>query len=338
MSNVKKSVAERTRHQRQYDRRVNKRQMQTQESKIDTSKALDASLVIMECSGIEFGKQDTSNRPQISKSRFASQVDVKKDLSKPVTQHYLPKGRESAFAKPYHVIASSESRNSSKNMSRFSSNDMVHNYYLEEDRKKIQERNWNSKSSVMHTASPQNTTNGSKPKPRSNNQTSRSFLVSKSSCVMLNVVPLVDHSRIPSPFSDSKHFIFIGHRFSPNKSSVGYEKTSPRSCLRWKPTGRIFNNVGLRWIPTGKLLDSCTGKVDSELPHGSSVDVSKIHEYKQTLDLRVVVSKSTAVTTTDASDKRQQQPDSTSSTSTLATTVTADGNFDLYIFLFFSLF
>ncbi|GJZ01163.1 hypothetical protein Tco_0519124, partial [Tanacetum coccineum] len=62
MSNVKKSVAERTRHQRQCDRRVNKRQMQTQESKIDTSKALDASLVVMECSGTEFGKQDTSSR------------------------------------------------------------------------------------------------------------------------------------------------------------------------------------------------------------------------------------------------------------------------------------
>ncbi|GJS23134.1 hypothetical protein Tco_0451766 [Tanacetum coccineum] len=42
-----------------------------------------------------------------------------------------------------------------------------------------------------------------------------------------------------------------------------------------------------------------------------------------------VVSKSFAVTTADASDKRQQQPDLTSSTSTLATTVTADGNFDL---------
>ncbi|GJS84868.1 uncharacterized mitochondrial protein-like protein [Tanacetum coccineum] len=38
---------------------------------------------------------------------------------------------------------------------------------------------------------------------------------------------------------------------------------------------------------------------------------------------------SSAVTTTDASNKRQQQPDSTSSTSTLATTVTANGNFDL---------
>nr|GEV97627.1 retrovirus-related Pol polyprotein from transposon TNT 1-94 [Tanacetum cinerariifolium] len=42
-----------------------------------------------------------------------------------------------------------------------------------------------------------------------------------------------------------------------------------------------------------------------------------------------VVSKSSAVTTADTSDKRQQQPDSTSSTLTLATTVTADGNFDL---------
>ncbi|GJW45709.1 hypothetical protein Tco_0077355 [Tanacetum coccineum] len=42
-----------------------------------------------------------------------------------------------------------------------------------------------------------------------------------------------------------------------------------------------------------------------------------------------VVSKFFTVTTADASDKRQQQPDSTSSTSTLATSVTVDGNFDL---------
>ncbi|GJU13544.1 hypothetical protein Tco_1135940 [Tanacetum coccineum] len=42
-----------------------------------------------------------------------------------------------------------------------------------------------------------------------------------------------------------------------------------------------------------------------------------------------VVSKSSAVTTANASDKRQRLPDSTSSTSTLARTVTADGNFDL---------
>ncbi|GKD38137.1 hypothetical protein Tco_1258344, partial [Tanacetum coccineum] len=37
MGNVKKFVAERTRHQRQYDRRVNKRQMQMHERKQNTS-------------------------------------------------------------------------------------------------------------------------------------------------------------------------------------------------------------------------------------------------------------------------------------------------------------
>ncbi|GKF09339.1 hypothetical protein Tco_0043563 [Tanacetum coccineum] len=62
MGNVKKFVAERTRHQRQYDRRVNKRQMQTQESKIDTGKAVDVDLVVTESSGIESEVQDDSSR------------------------------------------------------------------------------------------------------------------------------------------------------------------------------------------------------------------------------------------------------------------------------------
>ncbi|GJR05485.1 hypothetical protein Tco_0528469 [Tanacetum coccineum] len=35
----------------------------------------------------------------------------------------------------------------------------------------------------------------------------------------------------------------------------------------------------------GKTFDSCTGKVDSELTHGSNVDIPNIHVCKQTLDL-----------------------------------------------------
>ncbi|GKA49536.1 hypothetical protein Tco_0742609 [Tanacetum coccineum] len=53
-----------------------------------------------------------SERPRISKQRFTSQVDVNNDLSKPVTPHYLPKERESAVAKPHHMIAPGSSRNS----------------------------------------------------------------------------------------------------------------------------------------------------------------------------------------------------------------------------------
>nr|GFC54391.1 hypothetical protein [Tanacetum cinerariifolium] len=58
----------------------------------------------------------------------------------------------------------------------------------------------------------------------------------------------------------------------------------------WQPTGRIFKSVGLRWLPTGKLFNSCTNKVESEPPHGSNVDISKIHVYKQTLDLSAATS------------------------------------------------
>ncbi|GJT10099.1 hypothetical protein Tco_0857141 [Tanacetum coccineum] len=260
-----------------------------------------------------------SERPQMSKQWVASQVDVNNNLSKPVTQHYLPKKRESVFAKPDHMIASSESRNSSKNMPRFSSNDMVHNHYVDEAKKKTQERDRNSKTSVTHSARFQSTVDDSKPKPRSNNLTPRSLLVSKSSCLTIMVVPKADHSNSSSSFLDSKNFvcstchkrvfnakhdvcitkllkevnsraktqshktrnsnkpadqkshtqkparqILTGHSFSPKKTSAVYEKTSPRSDLRWNPTGRILKSVGLRWIPTGKLFDSCTSKVDSK--------------------------------------------------------------------------
>ncbi|GJY49508.1 hypothetical protein Tco_0439464 [Tanacetum coccineum] len=72
-----------------------------------------------------------SERPKISKPRFASQVDVNNNLLKPVTTHHLPKRRESAPAKPQNMIAPSSSR--------YSSNDIVHNHYLEEAKKKTHE-------------------------------------------------------------------------------------------------------------------------------------------------------------------------------------------------------
>nr|GFC62795.1 hypothetical protein [Tanacetum cinerariifolium] len=61
MGNVKKSVFERARHQRQYDRRVNKRLMQTQESKIDIGKAVNDDLVVTESSGTESKVQDDNS-------------------------------------------------------------------------------------------------------------------------------------------------------------------------------------------------------------------------------------------------------------------------------------
>nr|GEX69636.1 hypothetical protein [Tanacetum cinerariifolium] len=243
-----------------------------------------------------------SERCKFSKPRFASQVDVINDLSKPVTPHYVPVAK-----------------------------------------KKTQDKNTSLKPSVRHTTSLQNTTNGSKPKPKKNNQTSRSLPVPKSSCGMSNGVPLVAHSRNLSSFSDSKHFIcstcqkcvfnsnhddcitkflkkvnsrakiVIGQRFSLNKSFAVLEKpNTPRSCLRWIPTGRIFKTAGLRWIPTGNMFTDSTTKVDSKPPNGSNEDITNPYECKQSLYVSACTLNLSAVQASDLNVNKMASADNTS--------------------------
>ncbi|GJQ98137.1 hypothetical protein Tco_0009276 [Tanacetum coccineum] len=146
------------------------------------------------------------------------------------------------------MIASSESRNSSKNMPRLSSNGMVHNYYLEETKKRTHKRGRKSRPSVMPSARSQSTTNDCKPKLRSNTQTSSNWPASKSSCIMTEKVPIAEHSR------NSRLQTF---------------------CLL---------DV---WVPTGKIFTFSTTKVDSEPPHGSNTNITNIHECIQNLDASV---------------------------------------------------
>ncbi|GJY00808.1 hypothetical protein Tco_0358960 [Tanacetum coccineum] len=98
------------------------------------------------------------------------------------------------------MIASSESRNSSRNMPRFSSNDMVHNHYLEEAKKKTHETDKNSKTNMMPSARLQNTANGSKLKPRSTNQITRNWPTHKSSYVTKTAMPKAATLGILVPF------------------------------------------------------------------------------------------------------------------------------------------
>ncbi|GKE04963.1 hypothetical protein Tco_1396981 [Tanacetum coccineum] len=123
-----------------------------------------------------------SKRSQLPKHRIASQVGVSHNFKKPVTLHSWPQVRKSSFAKPYDVNAPGPSRNSPKHVSFQSpkesvgSNDMVHNYYLEEAKKKAQlqkDKALNTKPSVQQSARLPNTANGNKPKPRSFNQQPR---------------------------------------------------------------------------------------------------------------------------------------------------------------------
>ncbi|GJZ37361.1 retrovirus-related pol polyprotein from transposon TNT 1-94, partial [Tanacetum coccineum] len=366
---VKNSIDERAMHTREYENRVNERHMQSKEGKDDSSKTLDANLVVTK-------SNETESERYVSSSRFGDDTHAEDEIINSVNGKTV-NSRGSVWMHPrcsqkreaddsqdrntrllmcFYEKQSGDSEsesmypfkaanpiltNSSKNMPRFSSNDMVHNYYLEEAQKKAQEKDRNSESSVMHSTRLQNTTNDHKPKPRSYIQTTRSLPVSKSTCVTSKVMPLVDHSRNSSPFSDSKHFvcstchkcifntnhdacitkllkavnsrvkvqslktrnsnkpveptshtqklnrqIVTGYRFSPVKSSAVHEKTnSPRSCLRWIQTCRIFNIAGLRWVPTGKKFTSSTTKVDCEPLNGSNEDITNPYECNQTLNV-----------------------------------------------------
>ncbi|GJR42439.1 hypothetical protein Tco_1310542 [Tanacetum coccineum] len=98
-----------------------------------------------------------------------------------------------------------------------------------------------------------------------------------------------------SPVSKCSGGMSNGQRFSLNKSSAVHEKQhTPRSCLRWKPTGRIFKTVSLRWIPTGKMFTDSTTKVDSEPPNGSNDDITNPYECNQTLYFSAGTSNSSA--------------------------------------------
>ncbi|GJT35613.1 hypothetical protein Tco_0926032 [Tanacetum coccineum] len=75
MDYVKKSIEKRALHKMEYDSRVNERLTQTTEEKVDSSKALDASLVIIESNGTESQEYDTSSR--LGNDAHVDDVDIR---------------------------------------------------------------------------------------------------------------------------------------------------------------------------------------------------------------------------------------------------------------------
>ncbi|GJY96811.1 hypothetical protein Tco_0513721 [Tanacetum coccineum] len=157
--------------------------------------------------------------------------------------------------------------------SRYSSNDMVHNHYLEKAKKKTQERGRNSRPSVMPSAKSQSTSNNSKQKPRINNQKSRNWPASKTSCITIKTVPIAEHSRNSRIFFKTKHFVCSTCQkcaFNENHDA----------CVT-----KFLNEVNLRAkIPIGKIFESSTTKVDSKPLHDSNTYITNIHECIQKLD------------------------------------------------------
>ncbi|GKE28368.1 hypothetical protein Tco_1443752, partial [Tanacetum coccineum] len=74
MESVKKSIDERAQHKRENNRRVNDRVMQSKEGKVDSSKALDAGLVVTESNETESERHVSSSRS--GKDTHAEDADI----------------------------------------------------------------------------------------------------------------------------------------------------------------------------------------------------------------------------------------------------------------------
>ncbi|GKA82592.1 retrovirus-related pol polyprotein from transposon TNT 1-94 [Tanacetum coccineum] len=162
---------------------------------------------------------------------LASQVDVSNNLTKPVTPHSWPPARKLSFAKPYDVNAPSPSRKSPKHVSFQSPKESVGSI------------------DIVHNYYLEEAKN------KAQLQQNKA----------LNIKPSVQQStRLPNTANDPHRT-----RVSPTKSSTMYVKTTPpRSGLTWKPTGRIFTQVGLKWIPIRKPVETRYNTNDSASPLG----------------------------------------------------------------------
>ncbi|GJT98211.1 hypothetical protein Tco_1093729 [Tanacetum coccineum] len=274
MGNVKKSVVKRTHHKRQYDRRANKRQMQTHASKVDSSKVLDANLVVMERNGTESRKQDSSGnylthvvdadiRPVNDQVPFAEINELKAQLQaknstinnlKKQIKNVHKKKNEKLNKENEHLKQTYKELYDSVKKTRILMKDHNDSLIAQVNSKTIE--NVDLKAQIQEKVQ----------SPESRN----------------NIKPA---KRIPN-VNKPERWISKGYRFSPNKSSAVHEKpNTPRSCLRWKPTGRIFKIASLRWIPTVKMFINSTTKVESEPPNGSNDDITNPYECDQTLNV-----------------------------------------------------
>nr|GEV84799.1 hypothetical protein [Tanacetum cinerariifolium] len=164
----------------------------------------------------------------------------------------------------------------------FSSNDMVHNHYLEEAKKKTKERGRNLKPSAIPSARSQSTVNGSKPKPRRNTQTSRNWLASKSSFVTTKTVPIAKHSRNSRNFSDTKHFVCS--TCQKNVFNTNHDSCVMKFLNEVNSRAKVLSN---KTMNRNKPLEqiSVAKKPERQIPKGHRFSIKKtfvVHEKTMT--------------------------------------------------------
>ncbi|GKA77671.1 hypothetical protein Tco_0784208 [Tanacetum coccineum] len=272
LGNVKKSVAERTRHLRQYERRVNKRQMQTQESKIDTGKALDADLVDTESIRTDSTVQDDNNRS--GNDTDADDADIRPIYDEEPMAEVQLTAECNIFAIGQQHTEQPEIINEGR---------VDQNLELEAEILKICNNSSSPELNVFFEI------NKLKDQIQGKDELLRKL---KALICNMNKNDILRDENL----SIKKRYQDLYQSKAESNSNVSSRAVVPEKpkvlapglyamMPKWKPTGKIFKTVGLRWVPTGKIFTSSTTKVDSESTNGSDEDITNQYEYKQTLDV-----------------------------------------------------
>ncbi|GJR73957.1 hypothetical protein Tco_0086322 [Tanacetum coccineum] len=299
----------------------------------DTNKGTDVNT--------QFSKQSVLGKPPSSEPKLYSVTPFPKSmvipkigksnaLSKPVTSNSAPSSRESTIVNNERVIALGIFR-----INPFKAS-MVDNFVPNKHVKTsirtkpntvsqpnvITKNDVNSKTNGFSPKDVKSTTRTRRPYPRNNPKNDKVPFKSKSSCLSNKLEKKEENHRSLQSSNYSDHM-----SSACNNINLQFEMKNLSINQRTKQIMETMNVT----------LDKLSGMACNQMSDCNSFFRLKENSWKVYSVIcstnysngeNQVVSKSSAVTTADASDKRQQQQDSTSSTSTLATTITADGNFD----------
>ncbi|GJU71435.1 hypothetical protein Tco_1262840 [Tanacetum coccineum] len=293
MEFVKKSIDERSVHKKEYDSKVNERQVQTKKGKVDTGKALDASLVVTKSSGTKSGKQDTSSRS--GNDVDSDDADIKPVYDEEPMAEVQLTADNNVFAIGKQHIEQPEFNNEGR----------------------VDQENENLKAQIQEKMFATTSLKNELRKLRGNS------VDTKFTTPSIFEKPLLHPLRNQSIVRQLNEFKYERPKFSkPRFTSQVDEKNAltkpvtPHSLPRVREHAFAKPNYVIapsssrnssKSVPTRKIFTSSTTKVDSEPPHGSNADITNPHECEQTLDVSSCTLNLSAVHNSPGPTLQQQQ-------------------------------
>ncbi|GKA36976.1 hypothetical protein Tco_0723541 [Tanacetum coccineum] len=241
---------ERAKHKREYNRRVNDRMMQSKEGKVISSKALDAGLIVTECSGTKSDKQDTSSSlgNYITHAVDADIIPINDQVSFAEVDSNTTPDSTNMCHRGGEINQNAEKCQVSCPLLDPSFDNMTTEFSIQSPRE-------SAPAKPHHVNAPSSSRNSKKESYGSNDMAHNYYL-----------------AKAKKKTQDKNR------NLKPREMPSARTHHTPNAC-------RIFNTGGLKWVPTRKTFTSSTTKVDCEPPNGSNEYITNPYECDQTLNV-----------------------------------------------------